>query len=72
MGKLENLNISINRRGYSILKVDTEKDQVMVHMSSNEITPYVVWSFDDNGETYWGNYFKTKEEAKAHYNNRTT
>lgn len=36
---------------------------VLAFLEHNVITPWVTWCVDDNGDAYWGHYFKTDEEA---------
>lgn len=43
---------------------------VLVQLPDNPITPYVTWRRDVEGNTYWGHYFKSFDEAYADYHQR--
>jgi hypothetical protein len=46
------------------------KGHVLAHLTTNKVTPWVTWAFDDGGY-YWGHYFRDHDEALADYRKRT-
>lgn len=36
---------------------------VLAFWEGHDPMPWVTWAVDDNGDAYWGHYFKTSDEA---------
>lgn len=68
--KLENLKLNLASRNIGILLVDTEQEIVLCHLPHNDVTPYVTWYFNADGDTHWGNYFQDIETAEEDFNKR--
>lgn len=50
-----------------------EADIVLVHLTHNEITPWVIWQMNlRDDSTYWGDYHHTLEEAETAFKTRCT
>jgi len=45
----------------------TERQVLAVRQAGYE--PYVVWSYAEDGQTYWGHYFGSLEEAHQYLSN---
>lgn len=51
--------------------VTLEADIVLVHLTHNTVSPYVTWQMNiKDGDTYWGHYHQTLEEATAEFYER--
>lgn len=68
--KLENLQRNLKSRGIELISVDTISNIVLCHLPHNECTPYVTWGFNEEGDTFWGNYFVDINTAREDYNDR--
>lgn len=44
--------------------------QIVMYKIDNGYTPYVTWVEADNGDRYWGHYFRTWNEARIDFNAR--
>lgn len=45
---------------------------VVLAKRDTEYQPYVTWMINRDGDTYWGHYFNTEEEAAMDWADRVT
>lgn len=43
---------------------------VVAEKSPDSVHPFVTWAVDENGDAYWGHYFKTYDEALEDWKER--
>lgn len=58
-----NLVNELSDRRIKIININHKEKQVVCNLPTNTITPYVVWRYDKEGDTYSGAYMVTEEEA---------
>lgn len=53
-----------NKMGYVL---DVHKDMVLVRLTNDSYSKYVVWRYDDEGNMYWGHYFRDGQKASQFF-----
>ena len=48
-----------------IARIEIDDKIVVMAKRDTDYEPYVTWRMDVNGDTYWGHYFATHNEAAA-------
>jgi phage gp46-like protein len=56
-----------NGMGYVL---DTHKNTVLVRLTNNSYSKYVVWKYDDEGNTFWGHYFRDGQVASQFFTDK--
>lgn len=66
MSRLMNLMRYAEQNNITILALNDTNKNVFCKIES-DVTPYVVWSYDDNGDVFKGIYAENYEKGKAEF-----
>lgn len=67
----------ITRSGYPIEAIALKDDRpdslfaiVLCRLWDNDVTPWVTWGMNERGDTFWGHYARTRDEAMEDFAKR--
>jgi len=61
----------LNNGAVILRRAEKEKGYWVVLAQWNQgLHPFVTWAADENGDAYWGHYFKSYDEALADWKER--